>query len=278
MAKILKKERLTPDLVRMILEAPEIARERQAGQFIVLRINEQGERIPLTIADADEKAGTVTIIFQEVGKSTKLLGTLGEGDDILDLAGPLGKPTHIEKFGTVVCVGGGVGVAPMYPITEALKQAGNKVITIIGSRTKDLLILEDEMRAVSDRLMVMTDDGSYGTKGFVTQALEELIKSGEKIDIVVAIGPVVMMRAVSEVTRPYKIPTVVSLNSIMVDATGMCGGCRVSVGGKSKFACVEGPEFDGHQVDFKELMMRQKTYMKQEHESLECFLNQALKK
>jgi ferredoxin--NADP+ reductase len=277
-AKILKKERLTPDLVRMILEAPEIAKERRPGQFVVLRINEQGERIPLTIADADEKAGTVTIIFQEVGKSTKLLGTLGEGDDILDLAGPLGKPTHIEKFGTAVCVGGGVGVAPMYPITEALKQAGNKVITIIGARNKDLLILENEMKAVSDRLMVMTDDGSYGTKGFVTQALEELIGSGEKIDIVVAIGPVVMMRAVSEVTRPHKIQTVVSLNSIMVDATGMCGGCRVSVGGKSKFACVEGPEFDGHQVDFKELMMRQKTYMKQEHESLECFLNQALKK
>ncbi|MBN2225677.1 MAG: sulfide/dihydroorotate dehydrogenase-like FAD/NAD-binding protein [Deltaproteobacteria bacterium] len=278
MAKIVKKERLSADLVRMVLEAREIAETRKAGQFIVLRINEQGERIPLTIADADAKTGTVTIIFQEVGKSTRLLGSMGQGDDILDLAGPLGKPTHIENFGTAVCVGGGVGVAPMFPITEALKEAGNKVITIIGSRTKDLLILEDEMKAVSDRLLVMTDDGTYGQKGFVTQALEEIIKSGEKVDIVVAIGPVVMMRAVSEVTRPYKIPTVVSLNSIMVDATGMCGGCRVSVGGKSKFACVEGPEFDGHQVDFKELMMRQKTYMKQEHESLECFLNQALKK
>ena len=277
MAKIVKKERLSQDVVRMVLDAPEIARQRLAGQFIVLRINEQGERIPLTIADADEKAGTVTIIFQEVGKSTKLLGTLGEGDDILDLAGPLGKPTHIEKFGTVVCIGGGVGIAPMYPITEALKKAGNKIVTIIGARTRDLLILEDEMRAISDTLIVMTDDGTYGTKGFVTQALEELIKSSEKLDIVVAIGPVVMMRAVAETTRPHKIPTVVSLNSIMVDATGMCGGCRVSVGGKSKFACVEGPEFDGHQVDFKELMMRQKTYMKQEHESLECFLNQALK-
>ncbi len=278
MAKILKKERLSADVVRMVLEAREIAETRKPGQFIVLRINEEGERIPLTIADADSKAGTVTIIFQEVGKSTKLLGTLNQGDDILDLAGPLGKPTHIEKFGTAVCVGGGVGVAPMFPITEALKKAGNKVLTIIGARTKDLLILENEMKAVSDRLVVMTDDGTYGQKGFVTQALEEIIKSGEKIDIVVAIGPVVMMRAVSEVTRPYKIPTVVSLNSIMVDATGMCGGCRVSVGGKSKFACVEGPEFDGHLVDFKELMMRQKTYMKQEHESLECYLNQALKK
>jgi ferredoxin--NADP+ reductase len=277
-AKIVKKERLSQDLVRMVIDAPEISRARKAGQFIVLRINEEGERIPLTIADADEKAGTVTIIFQEVGKSTKLLGTLAEGDDILDLAGPLGRPTHIEKFGTAVCVGGGVGIAPMYPITEALKKAGNKVVTIIGARTKELLILEDEMRAISDSLTVMTDDGSYGTKGFVTQALEELIGSGEKIDIVVAIGPVVMMRAVSEVTRPHKIPTVVSLNSIMVDATGMCGGCRVSVGGKSKFACVEGPEFDGHQVDFKELMMRQKTYVKQEQESLACFLDQALKK
>jgi ferredoxin--NADP+ reductase len=277
-AKIVKKERLSADVVRMVLEAREIAETRKPGQFIVLRINEEGERIPLTIAGADSKAGTLTIIFQEVGKSTKLLGTLNQGDDILDLAGPLGKPTHIDKFGTAVCVGGGVGVAPMFPITEALKNAGNKVITIIGARTKDLLILEDEMKAVSDRVVVMTDDGTYGQKGFVTQALEEIIKSGEKIDIVVAIGPVVMMRAVSEVTRPYKIPTVVSLNSIMVDATGMCGGCRVSVGGKSKFACVEGPEFDGHLVDFKELMMRQKTYMKQEHESLECFLNQALKK
>jgi ferredoxin--NADP+ reductase len=277
-AKIVKKERMSADVVRMVLEAREIAETRKAGQFIVLRINEQGERIPLTIADADPKAGTVTIIFQEVGKSTKLLGTMNQGDDILDLAGPLGKPTHIEKFGTVICVGGGVGVAPMFPITEALKKAGNKVITIIGSRTKDLLILEDEMKRVSDKLIVMTDDGTYGQKGFVTQALEEIIKSGEKIDIVVAIGPVVMMRAVSEVTRPYKIPTVVSLNSIMVDATGMCGGCRVTVDGTSKFACVEGPEFDGHLVDFKELMMRQKTYMKQEHESLECFLNQALKK
>jgi ferredoxin/flavodoxin---NADP+ reductase len=277
-AKIVKKERMSADVVRMVLEAREIAETRKAGQFIVLRINEEGERIPLTIADADPKAGTVTIIFQEVGKSTKHLGTLDKGDDILDLAGPLGKPTHIEKFGTVVCVGGGVGVAPMFPITEALKNAGNKVITIIGSRTKDLLILEDEMKRVSDTLIVMTDDGTYGKKGFVTQALEEIIKSGEKIDIVVAIGPVVMMRAVSEVTRPYKIPTVVSLNSIMVDATGMCGGCRVTVDGTSKFACVEGPEFDGHLVDFKELMMRQKTYMKQEHESLECFLNQALKK
>ncbi len=278
MAKIVRKERLSADLVRMVLEAREIAETRKAGQFIVLRINEQGERIPLTIADADPKAGTVTIIFQEVGKSTKLLGSMEQGDDILDLAGPLGKPTHVEKFGTAICVGGGVGVAPMYPITEALKKAGNKVITIIGSRTKDLLILEDDMKKVSDRLIVMTDDGTYGQKGFVTQALEEIIKSGEKIDIVVAIGPVVMMRAVSEVTRPYKIPTVVSLNSIMVDATGMCGGCRVTVDGTSKFACVEGPEFDGHLVDFKELMMRQKTYMKQEHESLECFLNQALKK
>jgi ferredoxin--NADP+ reductase len=277
-AKIVRKERLSADLVRMILEAREIAETRKAGQFIVLRINEEGERIPLTIADGDPKAGTITIIFQEVGKSTKLLGSMDKGDEILDLAGPLGKPTHIEKFGTAVCVGGGVGVAPMFPITEALKKAGNKVITIIGSRTKDLLILEEEMKAISDRLVVMTDDGTYGQKGFVTQALEEIIKSGEKVDIVVAIGPVVMMRAVSEVTRPYKIPTVVSLNSIMVDATGMCGGCRVSVGGKSKFACVEGPEFDGHLVDFKELMMRQKTYMKQEHESLECFLNQALKK
>ncbi len=272
MAKILKKERLSENTVKMVLEAPLIAEKRKAGQFVVLRINEQGERIPLTIANADVDAGTITIIFMEVGKTTSLLGTLEEGDNIMDLAGPLGNPTHIEKFGTVVCVGGGVGIAPMYPITEALKNAGNRVITIIGAKTKDLLIMEDEMKGVSDEFLVCTDDGSYGTKGFVTQVLEDVINREKKIDVVVAIGPVVMMKAVSNVTRPHNIKTIVSLNSIMVDATGMCGGCRVSIGVESKFACVEGPEFDGHEVDFDELMTRQSAYAKHEHESMQCFL------
>lgn len=272
MAKILKKERLSENTVKMVLEAPLIAEKRKAGQFVVLRINEQGERIPLTIANADKDAGTITIIFMEVGKTTSFLGTLEEGDNIMDLAGPLGNPTHIEKFGTVVCVGGGVGIAPMYPITEALKNAGNRVITIIGAKTKELLIMEDEMKGVSDEFLVCTDDGSYGTKGFVTQVLEDVIKKEKKIDVVVAIGPVVMMKAVSNVTRPHKIKTIVSLNSIMVDATGMCGGCRVSINGVSKFACVEGPEFDGHEVDFDELMTRQSAYAKHEHESMQCFL------
>jgi len=271
-AKILKKERLSENTVKMVLEAPLIAEKRKAGQFVVLRINEQGERIPLTIANADVDAGTITIIFMEVGKTTSLLGTLEEGDNIMDLAGPLGNPTHIEKFGTVVCVGGGVGIAPMYPITEALKNAGNRVITIIGAKTKDLLIMEDEMKGVSDEFLVCTDDGSYGTKGFVTQVLEDVINREKKIDVVVAIGPVVMMKAVSNVTRPHNIKTIVSLNSIMVDATGMCGGCRVSIGVESKFACVEGPEFDGHEVDFDELMTRQSAYAKHEHESMQCFL------
>jgi ferredoxin/flavodoxin---NADP+ reductase len=271
-AKILKKERLSENTVKMVLEAPLIAEKRKAGQFVVLRINEQGERIPLTIANADKDAGTITIIFMEVGKTTSFLGTLEEGDNIMDLAGPLGNPTHIEKFGTVVCVGGGVGIAPMYPITEALKNAGNRVITIIGAKTKELLIMEDEMKGVSDEFLVCTDDGSYGTKGFVTQVLEDVIKKEKKIDVVVAIGPVVMMKAVSNVTRPHKIKTIVSLNSIMVDATGMCGGCRVSINGVSKFACVEGPEFDGHEVDFDELMTRQSAYAKHEHESMQCFL------
>ncbi|MBN1571998.1 MAG: sulfide/dihydroorotate dehydrogenase-like FAD/NAD-binding protein [Deltaproteobacteria bacterium] len=272
MAKILKKERLSENTVKMVLEAPLIAEKRKAGQFVVLRINEQGERIPLTIANADKDAGTITIIFMEVGKTTSLLGTLKEGDNIMDLAGPLGNPTHIEKLGTVVCVGGGVGIAPMYPITEAMKKAGNRVITIIGAKNKDSLIMEEEMKSVSDEFLICTDDGSYGTKGFVTQVLEDVIKRGEKIDVVVAIGPVVMMKAVSKVTRPHNIKTIVSLNSIMVDATGMCGGCRVSIGGVSKFACVEGPEFDGHEVDFDELMTRQSAYGKQEHESMQCFL------
>lgn len=266
-AKILVKEQLSENVFKMVLESPKIAQKRKAGQFVVLRIHEEGERVPLTIADADSSKGTVTIIFQVVGKSTGHLADLNAGDELLDLVGPLGKPTHIEKVGTVACIGGGVGIAPVYPITQALKNAGNHIISIIGARTKDLLIMEDEMKAVSDEYVAATDDGSYGFHGFVSQALEsKYLLTGKKIDEVVAIGPVPMMRAVCDTTKKYNVPTVVSLNSVMVDATGMCGACRVSVGGKTRFVCVDGPEFDGHQVDFRQLMDRQKIYLGEEKE------------
>ena len=266
-AKILVKEQLSENVFKMVLDSPKIAQKRKAGQFVVLRIHEEGERIPLTIADANSSKGTVTIIFQVVGKSTGHLADLNAGDELLDLVGPLGKPTHIEKVGTVACIGGGVGIAPVYPITQALKNAGNYIISIIGARTRDLLIMEDEMKAVSDEYVAATDDGSYGFHGFVSQALEsKYLLTGKKIDEVVAIGPVPMMRAVCDTTKKYNVPTVVSLNSVMVDATGMCGACRVSVGGKTRFVCVDGPEFDGHQVDFRQLMDRQKIYLGEEKE------------
>jgi ferredoxin/flavodoxin---NADP+ reductase len=266
-AKILIKEELSENVFKMVLDAPKIALKRKAGQFVVIRIHEEGERIPLTIADADPVEGTVSIIFQVVGKSTGILADLNPGDILLDLVGPLGKPTHIEKVGTVACIGGGVGIAPVYPITQALKGAGNHVVSIIGARNKDLLIMQDEMKAVSDEFIIATDDGSMGFHGFVSQALEsKYLMNSTKIDLVVAIGPVPMMRAVCDTTKKYNVPTVVSLNSIMVDATGMCGACRVSVGGKTQFVCVDGPEFDGHQVDFRELMDRQKIYLTEEKE------------
>ena len=252
----------------MVILAPEIARKRKAGQFIVLMIDERGERIPLTIADSDSEKGTITIIFQIVGKTTAELAKLDEGDCILNVLGPLGNPTEIEKFGTAVCIGGGVGIGVAYPIATALKQAGNKVISIIGARTKEILILEEEMKKVSDVLLPATDDGSYGHHGFVSQVLQNLIDSGEKIDIIYAIGPVPMMRALAAMTKPYGIKTIVSLNPIMVDATGMCGACRVSVGGKTKFGCVDGPEFDGHEVDFNLLMSRLKMYSTQEEQAM----------
>lgn len=271
-ARLISKQQLSENVFSMIFEAKLIAAKRKPGQFVVIRIHEQGERIPLTIADADSSKGTVTLIFQVVGKSTALLAELKPGEEILDLVGPLGKPTHIEKIGTIACIGGGVGIAPVYPITQGLKAAGNHIISIIGSRTKDLLILENEMKAVSDEFIVSTDDGSFGFHGFVSQALENLyLLQGKHIDMVVTIGPVPMMRSVCDVTKKYKIPTVVSLNSIMVDATGMCGACRVSVGGKTRFVCVDGPEFDGHEVDFKELIDRQKIYIDQEKHSYDHF-------
>jgi ferredoxin--NADP+ reductase len=255
------------------INAPEIAKRRKAGQFVVLRINEEGERIPLTIADADPQKGVITLIFQEVGTSTAKLGKLKAGDSISDLIGPLGVPTHIEKFGTVVCVGGGIGIAPVYPIAKAMQEAGNTVLSIIGARTKDLLILEEEMAKVSNVLKVSTDDGSYGYHGFVSDVLQDIMDQGTTINLVVAIGPVPMMRVVCNVTRNKNIKTVVSLNPIMVDATGMCGACRVTVGGRTRFVCVDGPEFDGHQVDFAELVKRQRAYLDQEKQAYESFLH-----
>jgi len=251
----------------MEIEAPGVAAKAQAGQFIILRINKEGERIPLTIADFDRSRGTITTIFQEVGYSTRLLGTLEAGDNLADLVGPLGQPTEVENYGRVVCVGGGVGVAPVYPIARVLKEAGNEVISIIGARTRKLLILEAEMRAVSSELLVATDDGSYGHHGFVTDLLKQVLEERGNVARVWGIGPVVMMRAVAETTRPFGVATIVSMNPIMVDGTGMCGACRVSVGGETKFACVDGPEFDGHKIDWQ-LALRRMTMYKEEEERI----------
>ena len=271
MYEITEKTELSHTVYIIKIKAPEIAKKRKAGQFVILRMNELGERIPLTIMDSDDSDGTISILVQEVGRSTAILCGMGVGDGILDVVGPLGHPTHIEKFGTVVCVGGGIGTAPVLPIARAMKAAGNKVISIIGARNTDLVILEDEMKSASDELHVTTDDGSYGHHGFVTNVLQKFIDSGMQLDCVVAIGPVPMMRAVAGVTKPYKIFTLVSLNPIMVDGTGMCGACRVTIGGKNRFVCVDGPEFDGHEVDFEELMMRNRSYLKEEKMAMEEF-------
>jgi len=256
MFEIMEKERIGPGVNRAVISAPEIARAHRPGQFVILRCYEQGERIPLTIADKDSEKGTITLVWQEVGVTTYYFGTMCVGDKLKDLCGPLGKPTHLEKFGTVVGVGGGIGVAPLYPITKGMHEAGNHVITIVGARTEGLLIMTEDMRKASDELLIATDDGSFGIHGFVTQVVQGLIDKGTKIDLCVAIGPVPMMRAMVKVTKAANIPTVVSLNPIMVDGTGMCGACRVEVGGKTMFGCVDGPEFDGHQVDFDLLMKR----------------------
>ncbi len=274
MAKIVYKEQLSDSVFKMIVEAPLIAEERKPGQFIILQVNEDyGERIPLTIADADKEKGTITLIFQVVGLTTTELSLLKEGDDIPVLVGPLGKPTHIEKFGTVVCVGGGIGVAPLHPIAQGLKEAGNKVIIIIGARNKDLLIMEEEMRKIADELIICTDDGSYGRKALVTEPLKEICERNPKPDMAIAIGPPIMMKFCAETTRPYGVFTQVSLNTIMVDGTGMCGGCRVSVGGQTKFVCVDGPEFDGHLVDFDNMMIRLNSFKEIEEEKHKCFLD-----
>ncbi len=278
MSKILFKKQLSNDVFMMRLHAPLIAEERAAGQFIILQINDDyGERIPLTIADADTKEGSITIIFQVVGKTTLQLSEKNVGDVIPALVGPLGKPTHIENFGTVVCVGGGIGVAPLHPIAQALKKAGNHVITIIGARNKDLIILEEEMKAIADEFILCTDDGSYGRKALVTEPLKEICERSPKPNMVIAIGPPIMMKFCSETTRPYEVFTQVSLNTIMVDGTGMCGGCRVNVGKEIKFVCVDGPEFDGHKVDFDNMMSRLNSYKELEREAHSCFLEQEIK-
>jgi ferredoxin--NADP+ reductase len=271
MYKIIEARELAENIKLFRIEAPKIAEKRKPGQFVIVRISETGERIPLTIADSSTEDGTVTIIVQAVGKTTTQLNQLKTGDLIQDVVGPLGQESHIEKFGTAVSIGGGVGTAIAYPTAVALKKAGNRVITINGARTKDLVILEDEMKAVSDEAFITTDDGSYGVHGFVTDMLQKLIDDGQKIDFVLAIGPIPMMKAVAEVTRPHNIKTVVSLNPIMIDGTGMCGGCRVTVNNETKFACVDGPEFDAHQVDFKVLIDRNRMYQEYEKASLERY-------
>ena len=267
MFKILKKEELSPNVYAMEIDAPRVAKKAEPGQFIVLRVNEEGERIPLTIANFDRETGRILIVFQVIGASTMELAALNEGDSVLDFVGPLGRPSEIGKLdGTMVVVGGGIGVAPTFPIARAMKEAGNKVIAIMGAKTKDILVMEDEMREVTDEIVVTTDDGSRGIKGFVTNAVQALVDRGEKIAQITAIGPVIMMKSVADATRDLGIKTVVSLNPIMVDGTGMCGGCRVTVGDETKFACVDGPEFDGHLVDFKGLMSRQRMYRDMETE------------
>jgi ferredoxin/flavodoxin---NADP+ reductase len=269
--KIVHAQFLAPGIKRFVIKAPRIARKQQPGQFVILRIYEEGERIPVTIENSDPEKGTINIVVQSAGKTTNLLNTLETGDSILDVVGPLGKPSDIRNCGTVVVVGGGVGTAMAYPTAVALKRAGNRVISIVGARNRELVILEKEMREVSDALLITTDDGSYADKGFVTDKLRQLIDNGTRIDLVVAVGPIVMMKAVSALTRKENIHTVVSLNPIMIDGTGMCGGCRVLIDGKSEFACVDGPEFDGHKVNFEVLVQRNTMYRTAEQQSMEEF-------
>ena len=272
MNKIISKEHFSENVVKLEIEAPLIAKSRRAGHFVIVRVGEKGERIPLTIAGSDIEKGTITLVVQKIGVSSTKLCNLNVGDEVTDVVGPLGKATHIENFGTVVCACGGVGTAPMLPIVEALKKAGNKVISVLAARTKDLIILEEEMRKFSDEVIIMTDEGSYGTQGLVTNGVESIINR-EKVDMCVTIGPAIMMKFVSLLTKKYEIPTVASLNTIMVDGTGMCGACRVTVGDETKFVCVDGPEFDAHQVNFDEMMMRLGAYREQEQASMAAYIN-----
>lgn len=272
MNKIVGKEYFSDQVVKLVIEAPYIAKSRKAGHFVILRLHDKGERIPLTIAAADVEKGTITIIVQKVGVSSIKLYNMEVNENINDVVGPLGHPTHIEKVGTVLAAGGGVGVAPLLPIVEAMKAAGNKVISVLAARQKELIILEEQVRQHSDEVVIMTDDGSYGKKGLVTNGMEEVIKR-EKVDQVVTVGPAIMMKFVALLTKKYKIPTLASLNTIMVDGTGMCGACRVSVGGRTKFVCVDGPEFDAHEVDFDEMLLRLNAYRKEEVVAYDSFLN-----
>jgi ferredoxin--NADP+ reductase len=272
MSKIIEKEYFSEAVVKLVVEAPHIALSRKAGHFVIVKTGEKGERIPLTIAAADTEKGTITLIIQKVGVSSTKICELEVGEEITDVVGPLGKPTHIEKVGTVLASGGGVGVAPLLPIVEAFKQAGNRVITVLAARKKDLIILEEQMREHSDEVIIMTDDGSYGKQGLVTNGMEEVILR-EKVDLAVTVGPAIMMKYATLLTGKYNIPTVASLNTLMVDGTGMCGACRVSVGGETKFVCVDGPEFDAHQVDFDEMLLRLDSYKPSEAEAFEGYLS-----
>ena len=271
MSKIIDKEFFSKHVDKIVLEAPEIARSRKPGHFVIIKIGKKGERIPLTIAAADEKKGTITLVVQKVGVTSHKLANLEVGDEITDVVGPLGQATHIENVGTVLCAGGGVGVAPLLPIVEGFKKAGNRVVTVLAARTKDLVILEEQMKQHSDEVIIMTDDGSYGKKGLVTAGMEEVINR-EKVNLAVTIGPAVMMKFASLTTKKYNITTFASLNTIMVDGTGMCGACRVSVAGKTKFVCVDGPEFDAHQVDFDEMLSRLGAYKDTEIAAYEKYM------
>lgn len=271
MSKILEKEYFSKNVVKLVLDAPQIAKSRKPGHFVIIKIGDKGERIPLTIASSDIEKGTITLVVQKVGVTSAKLLNLEVGDEVTDVVGPLGESTHIEKVGTVLCAGGGVGVAPLLPIVEGFKKAGNRVITVLAARTKDLVILEEQMREFSDEVIIMTDDGSYGNKGLVTMGMEKIIER-EKVDLSVVIGPAIMMKFASFTTKKYNIPTYASLNTIMVDGTGMCGACRISVGGKTKFVCVDGPEFDAHQVDFDQMLMRLGAYKDQEYAAYQKYL------
>jgi ferredoxin--NADP+ reductase len=272
--RILDKRELCEKVHQFRIEAPRLVQKAKAGQFVILRKDELGERVPMSIGGLDRNNGILTVVIQEVGKTSAAMNRMNVGDYFADVVGPLGIPSHVEKFGHCVCIGGGVGIPPMYPIAQALRDAGNKVTTIIGARSRNLLIFEEELKSASDRLLISTDDGSYGTHGFVTTVLQKLLDDGEKIDMVICVGPVPMMKAVVKTTLPPKIKTFVSLNPVMVDGTGMCGACRVTVGGKTKFACVDGPDFDGHQVDFEEMTKRLKMYAKYEKIAYEKFLHE----
>ncbi len=271
MNKVVYKEHLSEMVAKLVVEAPDIAQSRKAGHFVIVRVDAKGERIPLTIADSDPEAGTITLILQQVGVTSAKLIALNVGDYILDVVGPLGQATNVHKVGTILCAGGGVGIAPLFPIVKSFKQAGNKVITVLAGRTKDLLILEDEMRKYSDEVIIMTDDGSYGTKGLVTAGMEDVMKR-EKVDEAVVIGPAVMMKFAALTTKKYNVPTQASLNTIMVDGTGMCGACRIDVGGETKFVCVDGPEFDAHKVDFDLMLKRLGAYKTEEVAAYEEYL------